>query len=164
MDAEIKASLWHQFGAAIDMLDNAIVACPEAVWSERGGEPEFWYLAYHTMFWLDYYLSESLADFAPPEPFGLEEMDPAGVLPPRVYTQAELRAYLAHTRRKCRTRIEGLTDETARARFRQRWMDFSAVELLLYNLRHVQHGAGQLNLLLRQRVNDAPRWVRQAAE
>lgn len=164
MDAEIKASLWHQFGAAIDMLDNAIVACPEDVWSERGVEPEFWYLAYHTMFWLDYYLSESLADFAPPAPFGLEEMDPAGVLPPRVYTQAELRAYLAHGRRKCRTRIEGLTDETARVRFRQRWMDFSAVELLLYNLRHVQHGAGQLNLILRQRVNDAPRWARQAAE
>ena len=164
MDAEFKACLWQQFGAAIDMLDNAIVACPEAVWSERDVEPEYWYLTFHTLFWLDYYLSDTFEGFAPPAPFGLEEMDPAGVLPPRVYSQAELRAYLQHGRRKCRTRIEGLTDTTARARFRQNWMDFSAVELLLYNMRHVQHGAGQLNLILRQRTNSAPRWVKQARE
>ena len=164
MDAEFKETLWRQFGAAIDMLDNAILACPEALWSDRGHEPEYWYLTYHTLFWLDYYLSDTLEGFAPPAPFGLEEMDPAGVLPPRVYTQAEMRAYLAHGRRKCRTRIECLTDATARQRFVQNWMDFNAVELLLYNLRHVQHGAAQLNLILRQRTNDAPRWVKQAAE
>lgn len=32
-------------------------------------------------------------------------------------------------------------------------------ESLLYNMRHVQHHAAQLNLLLRQATNDAPRWV-----
>jgi uncharacterized damage-inducible protein DinB len=33
-------------------------------------------------------------------------------------------------------------------------------ELLLYNMRHVQHHAAQLNMLLRQRTNSAaPRWV-----
>ena len=29
-------------------------------------------------------------------------------------------------------------------------------ELLLYNLRHVQHHAGQLNLMLRQETDAAP--------
>lgn len=38
-------------------------------------------------------------------------------------------------------------------------MDFSVAELLLYNLRHVQHGAAQLNLILRQETDSAPRWV-----
>jgi uncharacterized damage-inducible protein DinB len=32
-------------------------------------------------------------------------------------------------------------------------------ELLLYNMRHVQHHAAQLNMLLRQTTNSAPRWV-----
>jgi uncharacterized damage-inducible protein DinB len=33
-------------------------------------------------------------------------------------------------------------------------------ELLLYNMRHVQHHAAQLNMLLRRRTNSAPpRWV-----
>jgi hypothetical protein len=33
-----------------------------------------------------------------------------------------------------------------------------AAVLFLYNLRHLQH-AGQLNLMLRQRTDSAPRWV-----
>jgi uncharacterized damage-inducible protein DinB len=32
-------------------------------------------------------------------------------------------------------------------------------ELLLYNMRHVQHHAAQLNLLLRQKTDSAPNWV-----
>ena len=82
MDAEFKENLWHQFGAAIDMMDRAIVACPEALWSERGGEPEYWYLTFHTLFWLDYYLSESLEGFAQQAPVWLAAMDPAGGMPP----------------------------------------------------------------------------------
>jgi hypothetical protein len=35
--------------------------------------------------------------------------------------------------------------------------------MLLYNLRHVQHHAAQLNLILRQVTNSAaPAWVRRA--
>jgi hypothetical protein len=29
MNTNLKASLWHQFGAAIDMLESALVACPD---------------------------------------------------------------------------------------------------------------------------------------
>ena len=43
------------------------------------------------------------------------------------------------------------------------WLDLSIAELLLYNMRHVQHHAAQLNTLLRQHGTDAPRWVRQSA-
>ena len=32
-------------------------------------------------------------------------------------------------------------------------------ELLLYNMRHVQHHAAQLNMLLRQATDSAPDWV-----
>lgn len=32
-------------------------------------------------------------------------------------------------------------------------------ELLLYNMRHVQHHAAQLNMLLRERTNSAPNWL-----
>ena len=32
-------------------------------------------------------------------------------------------------------------------------------ELLLYNMRHVQHHAAQLNMLLRQKTDSAPDWV-----
>jgi hypothetical protein len=149
----------QQFGAAIDMLENALLACPEELWGDRSREPQYWYLVYHTLFWLDFYLSDSPEGFAPPAPFTLDEMDPAGLMPERVYTKEEMRAYLEHGRRKCMAVMEALNEEKAARRFRYNWMDFSTVELHLHNLRHVQHGAAQLNLILRQRTNSAPNWV-----
>lgn len=157
-------ALWMQFGAAIDALENAIRACPDKVWDDRTLKPEFWYTAYHTLFWLDYYLADSPTGFSPPAPFGMEEMDPAGVLPERVYSQDELLRYLQHGRIKCRTLLAGLTPVGAAARYISGKIDFSRVEILLYTMRHVQHHAGQLNLLLRQTVDAGSRWTFQAKQ
>ena len=158
------AILWPQLGAAIDMLENAIDACPEALWSDRTQQPEFWYLVFHTLFFLDYYHADSPEGFAPPAPFTLDELDPAGVLPERPYTKDELRAYLAHGRAKCRAAIAALTDEKAHERRTFPSGDFSVVELLLNSLRHVQHHTAQLNLILRQSTDSAPGWVRRAKD
>ena len=159
MDATWRASIWQQFGAAIDMLENALLACPDKLWSDRSRRPEFWYVVYHTLFWLDLYLSDSMEGFAPPAPFTLDELNPAGLLPERPYTKDELQTYLEHCRKKCRAKIEALTDEEARQRCRFGWGEASVAELLLYNMRHVQHGNAQLNLILRQTIDEAPRWV-----
>ncbi len=154
--------MWRQFGAAIDMLENAMLACPDELWGDRSQRPEFWYLVYHTLFWLDLSLSGSVEGFAPPAPYTLDELDPAGILPERVYGKDELHRYLEHGRRKCRAALETLTDEQAREPRRFTWGELSVAELLLYNLRHVQHHAAQLNLILRQQTDSAPRWVGQA--
>jgi hypothetical protein len=163
MDQVWKNAVWQQFGAAIDMLANAMDQCPEEVWSDRTQNPEFWYVAFHTLFYLDLYLSDSEIGFKPPAPFTLDEMDERGLMPERVYTKDELRAYVKHGRSKCRERIRMMSDEVASRRCGFSWLDLSVGEMLLYNLRHVQHHAGQLNLILRQRVNTAPRWVRKTA-
>ena len=168
MDIFWKSVLWQQFGAAIDMLENAIRACPDALWSDPSKRPEwasnnvvgFWYVTYHTLFFLDFYLSSSPEGFAPPSPFTLEELDPAGLLPERPYTKDKLQTYLEHCREKCRGAIGGLTEQRARERCPFEWLDLSVAELLLYNMRHVQHHAGQLNLILRQATASAPKWVR----
>ena len=160
-----RTAIWQQYGAAIDMLDNAILACPDDVWSDRSPAPhlQFWYIVFHTLFFLDLYLSETADGFAPPAPFTLSEMDPAGVYPSELYTKDELRGYLAHCRSKCHAKVESMTDEHAAHMCHFGWLDLCAGELLVYNMRHVQHHTGQLNLILRQRTNSAaPRWVRVA--
>jgi uncharacterized damage-inducible protein DinB len=159
MDTMWREALRRQFGAAIDMLENALLACPDELWSDRSQQPEFWHLVYHTLFWLDLYLCESAEGFAPPAPFGLEELDPAGVLPPRVYTRDELHGYLQHGRTRYHTTIDALTDESARELRRFGSTEGSVAESLLYNLRHVQHHAAQLNLILRQQTDSTPGWV-----
>jgi hypothetical protein len=151
--------IWSQFGAAIDMLDRAIVACPESLWGNRALRPEYWYTAYHTLFFLDLYLGGALEGFHPPAPFNLDELDPAGVMPDRVYKKSELRAYLQHCRRKCREVLHDLTEERATETCAIPWLSLKFGELLLDNMRHVQHHTAQLNLLLRQQIDDAPRWI-----
>ncbi|MHA2099640.1 MAG: DinB family protein [Candidatus Kariarchaeaceae archaeon] len=155
-----KEILWLQFGATIDMLENAMQACPDEHWGDRKQHMEFWYITYHALFWLDLYLSDSVKEFTPPTPFTLDELDPAGILPERVYTKDELHSYLEHGRKKCRETIDALTDEKVNQRCRFEWIEGSVAEVLLYNLRHVQHHAAQLNLILRRSINSAPRWVK----
>lgn len=161
MDKNFKEIIWHQFGAAIDMMENAIHACPEEVWGNKNGFQEFWYIAFHALFWMDLYLLDSPEGFVPPTPFTLTELDPEGIFPERIYTKEELQNYLSHGRMKCKLKIEALTSENSDKRFIFGTINLSIAELLIYNMRHVQHHAAQLNLLLRQKVDSAPRWVRQ---
>jgi hypothetical protein len=167
MDNYFRTSIWQQFGSSIDMLDNAMQACPDQLWrvrlwpvqSARPELSEFWYITYHALFWLDLYLSGAVDGFAPPEPFTLDELDPTGVLPVRPYTKAELQAYLEHDRKKCRLTIESLTDEKAQQPCKFPWGEVTFTELLLDNMRHVQEHAAQLNLILGQKIGFEPHWV-----
>lgn len=159
MNTETKQIIWGQFGAAIDTLENAIRACPDEHWADQSQFHQIWYMASHTLFWLDYYLSENTDDFKPPEPFGLEELDPAGVIPDPPYTKSQLLTYLEHGREKCRTTIRNMTERRAAMRKTFRKAELTHAELLLYTLRHVQHHSAQINLLLRQKINSAPGWV-----
>jgi hypothetical protein len=179
MEPSWGAPLWRQLGAAIDMLDNALVACPDALWRQRLWSPpadaspppgfaEFWYVAHHTLFWLDVYLSASREDdSAPPAPFARAEIDATGeprVRPNRPYTKEELRAYLAYARRKCHTTLATLTDERAGQPYEFPWekgRPISGLELQVYNLRHVQEHAAQLSLFLGQHgvPDEALDWV-----
>lgn len=159
MNPTIKESLWKQFGASIDMLENALMACPDELWDT---DTKFWHITYHTLFFLDYYLTDEPLNFSPPAPFTMSEME--GEFPERAYTKDELLNYLNYGRQKCRALIANLTEESALKRFVDDLADDPTIEILLYNLRHVQHHVGQLNLLLRQGINDAPDWVGQAAD
>jgi hypothetical protein len=165
MSVPWKTIIWQQFGAAIDMLGNALRACPDHLWRDSlwddldGVEyTESWFVIYHALFWLDLYLSGSRREgFVPPAPFI------AGSLLEKPYTKDELQAYLEHCRQKCQATFETLTDEKADQRCEFPWgEEVSFAELQLYNMRHVQEHASQLNLHLGQKVGSAPDWVARA--
>ncbi len=163
MPALLNTLTWQQFGAAIDMLGNAITACPDDLWKE---EPQFCKLAHHTLFFLDYYLSADTpkeADYNPPPPFTKEEFEdnPACLL----YTREELLQFLRSGRSKLCKQLTTCTAEDLLAkRFVSEYKNFTLFEMLLYNMRHVQHHAAQLNLMLRQRGIEPPDWVSRTKE
>ena len=164
--------LWRQFGAAIDMLSEALRDCPDELWVKNlwGDQPDqwvvkgfsaFWYLGYHTLFWLDLYLTGTEEGFSPPAPFDLVEMESGEVLP-RIYTRQELLDYLETCRRRCQETILALTPEQASRLCQFAWGELPFAELQLYNLRHVQEHAAQLRMFLGQQAGKSTGWVSQA--
>jgi hypothetical protein len=175
MDTVIKEIIWKQFGASIDMFKNALQQCPEEYLQTNR---RFFYTAYHCLLFLDYYLTVPPDSFSTPLPFTITTTAdiPAAalddVVPNSIYSKKELLDYLQATREKCRMLIAGLTIE----KMNERWiaqpdelaaactMHYTVLDILLYNMRHVQHHAAQLNLLLRQGLNTAPAWVAAAED
>jgi hypothetical protein len=177
MEKIFRQCLWRNFGAAIDMLRNAIVACPDELWQN---DKKFFYLAYHTIIFLDYYLTYPVKKFRPLLDYTIRDVDHLpveavdDVIPNRVYSKEEFSVSLSSIREKCGALIKQSSEET----LKDRWikdeevdihglcpsvvLNYSVLEILFYNFRHVQHHVGQLNLLLRQTANIASNWVSQA--
>jgi hypothetical protein len=152
--------VWRQFKIAIDMLGEALRDCPDELWEKplwedqpdqwvAKGFARFWYLGYHTLFWLDLYLTGAEEGFAPPEPFDLVEMEADEVLP-RVYSRGELLGYLDLCRQRCQETVTNLSVEDALKICSFPWGDVPFAELMMYTMRHVQEHAAQLHLFLEQ--------------
>lgn len=163
----IQESLWNQLGAGIDMLINVISNCPDNYFTKN---KRFYYVAYHSVIFLDYYLSIPPKDFSPALTFTIKEKDESfpesvgDMIPDRIYSRQELIGYLNQTRLKCKKIIDSLTDnEKLKTRFtegnQEGDMDYSILEILLYNMRHTQHHIGQLNLMIRQDFNKHIEWA-----
>jgi len=149
-----------QFGAAIQMLSNAVDACPEKLWNQKNDFSDFWYIAYHVTFWLDFYLTALPDDYIPYKDFGMSEHDPEGILPERVFSKEEITDYLDHCMAKCKSVLNNLDEVKGNELYTFGTLTLPRFEMMLYNMRHVQHHTGQLNLLLRQQAGSAPKWVR----
>jgi DinB superfamily len=157
-----NAMVWRQFAVAIDSFGDALRSCPDELWEQRlwedqpdqwvaAGFASYWYLCYHTLFWLDLYLTGAEEGFQPPAPFDLVEMEAHEALP-RTYTRTELLGYFELCRHRCQETIATLTVEQAYRICSFAWGELPFAELLLYTMRHVQEHAAQLHLFLGQRA------------
>jgi len=171
----LKIEIWNQFGAALDMFENAVEKCPSELWTynyssgkEAADEKNiddirgcFWYIAYHTLFFTDYYLDMNPENFKMPEPFTRKESDFDEVMPPKIYTKEELLFYINYCREKLRNLLIDLDETKAAHRWINPWKDYSMLEITMYNMRHVMHHTGQLNMMLGKIDHSLPVWVSQ---
>ena len=166
----LKQSLWSQFGATMDMLENVLHLCTDDFLQSH---QKFFYITFHTLIFLDYYLTLPPKNFVPTLSFTEVPKDniPAeaidDLLPDQFFTKTELLSYLKSSREKCKSLISRL-GANPEIRFIEELeegaMNYSIVEILLYNMRHVQHHTAQLNLLLRQEMIQSTPWVGQTTE
>lgn len=160
MALDYRTFVWNQYGAALDMLEDAIRLCPDRLWTmslwqddEDARYGQFWFVAYHTLFWSDLYFTGKSEGFLPPPPFV------RGRLPEQPYSREQVLSYLSQCRQTCRATLAALTDERSQEKCVFSWMEPSFLELQLYAMRHVQEHAGQLSLVLGQQGVTGFDWV-----
>ena len=159
MTEHLKTILTAQFEASLAMLRECIARCPAEQWEAKIAKYTFWQVAYHTLCFADLYLTASEEAFVCRDlhPQGMEELN--GEYPSRRFSQEELLRYADICREKVRESIAAETRETLEGPSGFPRHHVSRAEMHIYNIRHIQHHAGQLSALLR-RIEVDTRWVR----
>lgn len=163
-----QSVLARQLAAGIQMTRAAIEACPAHLWDDRTEGSPFWHIAYHALYYTDLYLSADLASFQPQAfhtnnahflPGDYKDYGGVVTTPETALTQAQLLDYADHCLRKSVEAVKTLTSQRVLERCGFPWYPLSVGELFLTNLRHTQHHAGQLGLLLRRHAGIGVDWA-----
>jgi hypothetical protein len=161
----VKSLLASQFEASLCTVAHCVAKCPAELWNAPVAKYPFCQVAFHTLFFADYYLGpdpESMRQqpfhLANPNFFAdyeqLQDREPVSL-----YERPAIERYLAFCRTKAVATVNAETeaDLTAPAKFARR--NCSRAELHVYNIRHIQHHAAQLILRLRLDTDIDIPWI-----
>ena len=153
----VKHMLKGQLEAALCMLNDCIRKCPAEHWDGKIANDSYRQISYHTLFYLDYYLSVSEAAFT------LRELhqrggDERSTAVSAGLSRDESLAYVEFCHRKGLDALAAETQQSLQGPSGFARLPFSRGELYLYNIRHVQHHTGQLSAYLRKVIEDGERW------
>lgn len=158
-----------QYYAALEMLKQAIVRCPDSLWDAAEDKNKFWHVAYHTLFYTHLYLQENEKAFIPwdrhrdeyqflgPIPFPPHNMPNIG----ESYTKDDVLTYLSFVQKQVEELVPSINPEAESGFF---WLSFNKLELQLYNIRHIQQHTGELYERLGVRAGAELDWVSQTPE
>src|SRR5262245_62769755 len=145
----VTSMLTRQFEAALCMLKECIEKCPPEHFDGKIANNTFRQIAYHTLYFFDYYLSPSENAFQLRDCHHRGGDERLPVVSPGL-SREEAPAYATICRQKLLDTIASETSESLNgASGFSRW-PFSRCELYLHSLRHTQHHTGQLSAYLRR--------------
>ncbi|NLS76401.1 MAG: DinB family protein [Chloroflexi bacterium] len=158
---DLGKAIGSQFLAALEMLKNAMAACPGDLWDRPADRNRLWHVAYHALFYVHLYLQKTRESFRPwaKHRKGCERLDhPTADLGLEPYSQADLLEYLELCRQEVKDQLAQLEPD-APSGFH--WLPFSKLEAHLYNMRHLQQHTGELMERLGQAGVKVVDWVSQ---
>lgn len=154
-DALLRTALKNQYHANLAMLRNALEACPAELWDHAAHRNPFWRVAYHTLFYTDFYLQPRADDFQPwarhqhevqymdqhaPAPSEAAGAAPGAPFTP--YSRQDLLEYWKVCDALVDDAVDALDLGSAESGFD--WYPISKIEHQFVNLRHLAHHTGQL--------------------
>ncbi|MBN2738978.1 MAG: hypothetical protein JXR70_18510 [Spirochaetales bacterium] len=161
---DINRSIISQYKAALTIVLDCIEKCPEGLWFDKSKGFPIWHLCYHGLFFTDLYLHKGKKDFSPWEKsrknYERFESDPfdqsISIRIEQPYSRDEMREYCKYLYDKIDKKVPEL-DMKSPSGFE--WLPFSRLETHLYNLRHLEHHAGQMVDRLRNHGKVEVKWV-----
>jgi hypothetical protein len=160
---DTKMVIQSQYLAALAMLEQAVLKCPQELWTARDDKNKFWHIAYHSLFYTHLYLQDKESDFRPWENHR-DEYQYLGPLPlpphdlPKIgeaYSKENVLAYLAFVQTQVRERVPALELDGPSG---FDWLPLGKLELQLYTIRHLQQHNGELYERLGRAGIDLP-WI-----
>lgn len=183
-DQKFSEVVGRQYQGALQMLRNAIECCPDDLWNDRSqNEAPFWHHVMHTLLFTRLYCCEQfpgdqsfaaasefmvlvegapLKDWSEAERLRLREsmgrVTEKDSTYPRVPGKSELLRYLDETDAIVESSLKQVATSGLDDRGPIPWIPESRADLLVYNLRHIQHHVGRLHSMLGRKDIKA-KWV-----
>jgi hypothetical protein len=152
------AILISQYRAALEMLKQTIIRCPESFWNNIDTGAPFWQIAYHALFYTHLYIQASQHTFTAwskhREEYQFSDQVPQP--PHQSPDKAIVLEYLAFCEQQVAEKVTGSNLE-ADSGFD--WLPFRKLELHLYTIRHIQQHVGELMERLGSRAAIEIDWV-----
>ena len=140
---QFRETIISQYQAALEMLKQAILACPEALWHNPDDRTPYWQIAYHALFFTHLYVQESEQAFNPwsghREEYRFEHEARTPLAEPP--SKAIVLEYLAFCQHQIVEKVPAMVLDAASG---FDWLHFTKFELQLYSIRHIQQHVGEL--------------------
>ena len=158
------AVITSQYLAALEMLKQSVVKCPEALWNSPDDKTKFWHIAYHALFYTHLYLAEPGKTSRRGRNIGRSMSSSARC---RGRLMRRRRSASLSTRRASSntwpsvssTSLERVPQLDLEAGSGFGWLPFGKLELQFYNIRHLQQHTGELMERLGTRASIDVNWV-----
>ncbi len=157
-DSQIMQAISEQYGAALKMLDDTILRCDDTVWQDSNRDPVISQVIYHTLYFVDYYLSRNKSES---DSFKGKYGNDGGSFheQERMFTKDQLTTYLHEIHAKADKIFQDFTIDTLNTEPVFDWHGSSILSSLLYNLRHIMLHVGALHVRINEIGKMPLRWV-----
>jgi len=162
----LQNSILGQLDAAHITLQDCLRKSGPENWTFPIGRYQLGRVVFHTLFYTDYYLSTSEEEFYA-QPFHQQNSgifqqyaEMKDVEPGPAPDRSAVSEYLDFCRSKARETVLSQTEQTFQLDHHAPWLQLTRAEVYIYNARHVQHHAAQIQLRLRQEHQIDIPWVK----
>lgn len=154
MDAIVQI-LRRQFQPTVEMLSAQLEACPDSLWNDR--EFAFWKQMFHSITGIKFWFRQGEEAFALPD-FGREIVDDFDRDNGNYITKQEMAAYFEELINKAERFFDSYHDEKL-SEPADVYDQMAVADVILGQIRHIQHHVGICNQILRQNGVDPVKWT-----